>query len=497
MENLSYMMAPLFSSKLLIVLFFGTLFGLILGVLPGLGPTTGGALILPFTMTLDPLSAIVLLTAIYCAGTYGGAITAILINTPGTPAAAATCLDGYPLAQKGEAGRALGMATVSSTIGGIFSVIILVFFAPLLAKLAYEFGQPEYFALAIFGLTMLASIGEGSPVKNLIAAAFGILISTVGKDFMTSIDRFTYGINELSEGIGFIPVVVGLFAISEMLTQSTMLDQVFKRVALKAVKLPSLKDYKLTWKTILRSSGIGSFIGVLPAEGGTVSAMIGYNEARRWSKNKDNFGKGEPEGLIASETANNATVGGGFIPTLCLGIPGTPPDAVILGALLVQGIRTGDTLFTQQSSIVYTFIFGLLLATIMMLPLGLLMGRYAYKSIIKVPREILIPIIIFLTIIGSYSIQNNILNVYFMFFFGLIGWILNRAGFKASPIVLGLVLGQIAEQGFVQAYIIGNAQENILANYFARPISIALVFFIIMGLFLPTLKRIYNRRKNA
>ena len=220
MENLLLMMAPLFSSKLLIVLFFGTLFGLILGVLPGLGPTTGGALILPFTMTLDPLSAIVLLTSIYCAGTYGGAITAILINTPGTPAAAATCLDGYPLAQKGEAGRALGMATVSSAVGGIFSVIILVFFAPLLAKLAYEFGQPEYFALAIFGLTMLASIGEGSPIKNLIAGAFGIFISTIGKDFMTSIDRFTYGINELSEGIGFIPVVVGLFAISEMLTLS-------------------------------------------------------------------------------------------------------------------------------------------------------------------------------------------------------------------------------------------------------------------------------------
>ena len=206
MDNLLLMLSPLFSSKLMIVLLFGTLFGLILGVLPGLGPTTGGALILPFTMTLDPLSAIVLLTSIYCAGTYGGAITAVLINTPGTPAAAATCLDGYPLAQKGEAGRALGMATVSSTVGGIFSVIILVFFAPLLAKLAYEFGQPEYFALAIFGLTMLSSIGEGSPIKNLIAGAFGILISTIGKDFMTSIDRFTYGINELSVGIGFIPV---------------------------------------------------------------------------------------------------------------------------------------------------------------------------------------------------------------------------------------------------------------------------------------------------
>ena len=339
MENLSLMFAPLMSSKLMIVLVFGTLFGLILGVLPGLGPTTGGALILPFTMTLDPLSAIVLLTAIYCSATYGGAITAVLINTPGTPAAAATCLDGYPLAQKGEAGRALGMATVSSTIGGIFSVVVLVFFAPLLAQLAYEFGQPEYFALAIFGLTMLASIGEGSPIKNLIAGAFGILISTIGKDFMTSIERFTYGINELSEGIGFIPVVVGLFAISEMLTQSTLLDQVFKRVALKAVKLPSLLDYKKTWKTILRSSGIGSFIGVLPAEGGTVASLIGYSEAKRWSKNPEEFGKGSVEGIAGAEAANNAATGGAMVPTLALGIPGSATTAVILTVPLGFGRR--------------------------------------------------------------------------------------------------------------------------------------------------------------
>ena len=247
----------------------------------------------------------------------------------------------------------------------------------------------------------------------------------------------------------------------------------------------------------IRGALIGTFIGILPGAGGSIASIVSYGEAKRSSKNKDTFGKGNPEGLIASETANNATVGGGFIPTLCLGIPGTPPDAVILGALLVQGIKTGDTLFTQQSSIVYTFIFGLLLATIMMLPLGLLMGRYAYKSIIKVPKEILIPIIIFLTIIGSYSIQNSILNVYFMFFFGLVGWILNRAGFKASPIVLGLVLGQIAEQGFVQAYIIGNAQENILANYFARPISIALVLMILMGLFFPTIKQYFFKRKKT
>ena len=364
MENLGLIFAPLFSYKLLIVLFFGTIFGLILGVLPGLGPTTGGALILPFTMTLDPLSAIVLLTAIYCAGTYGGAITAILINTPGTPAAAATCLDGYPLAQKGEAGRALGMATVSSVIGGIASVIVLIFFAPLLANLAYEFGQPEYFALAIFGLTMLASIGEGSPIKNLIAGAFGILISTVGKDFMTSIDRFTFGINELTEGIGFIPVVVGLFAISEMLTQSTLINQIFNRVALKAVKLPSIDDYKKTWKTIIRSSGIGSFIGVLPAEGGTVASLIGYAEAKRWSKKPEDFGKGSIEGIAGAEAANNAATGGAMVPTLALGIPGSATTAVILTGLIIHGVRPGPDLFREQPEFLYGIFGSMLIANI-------------------------------------------------------------------------------------------------------------------------------------
>jgi putative tricarboxylic transport membrane protein len=267
------MMAPLFSSKLLLVLFFGTLFGLILGVLPGLGPTTGGALILPFTMTLDPLSAIVLLTSIYCAGTYGGAITAVLINTPGTPAAAATCLDGYPLAQKGEAGRALGMATVSSTVGGIFSVIVLVFFAPFLAQLAYEFGQPEYFALAIFGLSMLASISSKSPVKNLIGGLIGLFVATIGVHLTTGISRFTFGVDELFEGISFVPVLIGLFAMSEILVQASKSELLLERIKFSAIKLPSISEFKSCGKSILRSSGIGTFIGILPAEGGTVSAI--------------------------------------------------------------------------------------------------------------------------------------------------------------------------------------------------------------------------------
>ena len=485
MENLSLMFAPLVSSKLMIVLVFGTLFGLILGVLPGLGPTTGGALILPFTMTLDPLSAIVLLTAIYCSATYGGAITAVLINTPGTPAAAATCLDGYPLAQKGEAGRALGMATISSTIGGIFSVVVLVFFAPLLAQLAYEFGQPEYFALAIFGLTMLASIGEGSPIKNLIAGAFGILISTIGKDFMTSIERFTYGINELSEGIGFIPVVVGLFAISEMLTQSTLLDQVFKRVALKAVKLPSLLDYKKTWKTILRSSGIGSFIGVLPAEGGTVASLIGYSEAKRWSKNPEEFGKGSVEGIAGAEAANNAATGGALVPTLALGIPGSATTAVILTGLIIHGVRPGPDLFREQPEFLYGIFGSMLIANILFFIFGFF-GAKIFARITLVPNKLLWPMIFAVSVCGTYSLSQSMLDVWIMLFFGVIGFFMRRYGFSVVPVIIGLILGELVEGTLRQSLVIF---EGNWLLFLTRPIVVTFFILSLIALAFPLLRK--------
>ncbi len=452
MDNLLLMMAPLFSSKLLIVLLFGTLFGLILGVLPGLGPTTGGALILPFTMTLDPLSAIVLLTSIYCAGTYGGAITAVLINTPGTPAAAATCLDGYPLAQKGEAGRALGMATVSSTVGGIFSVIVLVFFAPVLAKLAYE--------------------------------SFGILISTIGKDFMTSIDRFTYGINELSVGIGFIPVVVGLFAISEMLTQSTLLDQVFKRVALKAVKLPSLDDYKKTWKTILRSSGIGSFIGVLPAEGGTVASLIGYSEAKRFSKEPEEFGKGSIEGIAGAEAANNAATGGAMVPTLALGIPGSATTAVILTGLIIHGVRPGPDLFREQPDFLYGIFGAMLIANVLFFIFGFF-GAKLFARITLVPNKILWPMIFAVSVCGTYSLSQSIIDVWIMLFFGVLGFFMRRFGFSVVPVIIGLILGELVEGTLRQSLVIFDGNWLM---FLTRPIALTFFILSLIALAFPLLR---------
>ena len=485
MENFVHMLAPLFSLKLFTILFLGTLIGLILGILPGLGPTTGGALILPFTIPLDPLSAIILLTSIYCAGTYGGAITAILINTPGTPAAAATCLDCYPLAQKGQAGRALGIATVASTFGGIFSVLILVGFAPVLAKIAYEFGQPEYFALAIFGLTMLASIGDGSPIKNLIAGAFGILISTVGKDFMTSIDRFTFGINELTEGINFIPVVVGLFAISEMLIQSTLLNQTFNRVALKAIKLPTLNDYKLTWKTILRSSCIGSFIGVLPAEGGTVASLIGYSEAKRWSKNPQEFGKGSIEGITGAEAANNAATGGAMVPTLALGIPGSATTAVILTGLIIHGVRPGPSLFREQPDFLYGIFGAMLFANILFFILGFF-GAKIFARVTLIPNKLLWPMIFTLSVCGTYSLSQSYMDVWIMLAFGFIGFFMRRFGFSVVPVIIGLILGELVEGTLRQSLVIFDGNWLI---FFSRPIVVLFFVLSIAALIIPFFRK--------
>ena len=377
---------------LLLLIVLATLGGILVGALPGLNATNGVALLLPFTITMEPIAAIAVLTTIYCAATFAGAITAILINTPGTSASATTCLDGYPLAQRGEAGRALGMAAVSSTIGGIISVICLMAAAPLLAGAAYKFAPPEYFALTVFGLSMLASIGEESSIKSIMSGAFGVLLATVGIDLLTTVERFTFGMNELTEGIGFVPVMIGVFGIAELLTQAGQLGIVRERITLRAIQLPSKADYQKTWKAILRSSGIGTFIGILPAEGATIASMIGYNEAKRWSKTPEEFGKGSIEGIAGSEAANNSATGGAMVPTLALGIPGSPTAAVILAGLMVHGLRPGPTMFTEQSTFVFAIFWSMLLVNVLFFFVGLYGARIFARATL-IPLTILWPMV--------------------------------------------------------------------------------------------------------
>jgi putative tricarboxylic transport membrane protein len=466
--------AALFADPYLIgVILIGTVGGVLVGAMPGLSSTMATALLLPFTLTMEPIPAISLLSALYCAGTFGGSITAILVNAPGAPPAAATAFDGYPLAQQGRAGLALGIATVSSTIGGIFSIVVLIVAAPILARVAYDFGPPEYFALALFGLSMLASISGESAFKNLLGGAFGVLLSTIGMDFTTGVDRFTFGFWELSEGVNFIPVMIGLFAGAEFLTQAGNLDRTVVRAAVDAVKLPSWVDFRKTLGTVARSCGIGAFIGLLPAEGGTVAAMIGYNEAKRWARDKSKFGKGDIRGVAGPETANNAATGAAMVPTLALGIPGSATTAVILGALLVHGLRPGPHLFNETPTLLYGIFIAMLLANIMFMGLGLL-GAKLFARVTLIPTQFLWPAVFILACIGSYALDQAIMDVWIMVIAGLAGYFLKRFGFSAAPIIMGLILGELVENSLKQSLIIF---DHSWLGFLERPI---VIFFILL-----------------
>ena len=456
----------------------GTLVGVVIGALPGLSSSMGVALLLPFSLYLEPIPAIALLAALYCAGTFGGSITAILINAPGAPPAVATAFDGYPMAVKGEAGRALGIAAVSSVSGGILSVLVLLVAAPLLARIAYSFGPPEYFALGVFALSMLASISGEAPLKNLIGGCLGLLIATVGIDLTTGVERFTFGVPQLYEGIQFIPVLIGLFAVTELLSQAQDLGRERIAVALSALKLPTLDDFRRVKGAILRSSGIGIFVGVLPAEGSTMAAMIGYNEAKRWSDNPEAFGQGTIEGVAGPEAANNAATGGAMVPTLALGIPGSATAAVILGGLQVQGLRPGPYLFEEQPGLLYGIFLAMLLANVLFLFIGLL-GAKVFSRISLVPRTFLWPTVFALCFVGAYGLNQSMVDVWIMIVAGLAGFVLKNNGFGPAPIIMGVVLGGLVETSLAQSMIIFDQQWT---GFLTRPIALAFFALAVVSL---------------
>ena len=477
---------------LLFLIVLATLGGILVGALPGLNATNGVALLLPFTITMEPIAAIAVLTTIYCAATFAGAVTAILINTPGTSASATTCLDGYPLAQRGEAGRALGMAAVSSTIGGIISVLCLMAAAPLLAGAAYKFAPPEYFSLTVFGLSMLASIGEESSIKSIMSGAFGVLLATVGIDLLTTVERFTFGMNELTEGIGFVPVMIGVFGIAELLAQAGQLGIVRERITLRAIQLPSKADYKKTWKTILRSSGIGTFIGILPAEGATIASMIGYNEAKRWSETPEEFGKGSIEGIAGSEAANNSATGGAMVPTLALGIPGSPTAAVILAGLMVHGLRPGPTMFTEQSTFVFAIFWSMLLVNVLFFFIGLYGARIFARATL-IPLTILWPMVFLFSIVGAYALDQSMIDVWIALIFGVIGYLMRRYGFSVVSLAIGLILGGMLEKRLGQSMVMLDEQWWLIAT---RPLSLFFLVLTVLALAGPALLKKIKKFKS-
>ncbi len=473
----------------ILLVFCGVLVGVMVGALPGLSSPMAVALLLPFTVGLEPIPAIAMLASLYCAGTFGGSITAILINAPGAPPAVATAFDGYPMAKRGEAGRALGLAAVSSVAGGVFSLLVFLVATPLLAKIALSFQPPEYFALAVFALSMLASISGKSSIRNLIAGAAGVLIGTIGIHLTTGVERFTFGFSELTDGIHFVPVLIGLFAMGELLSQSQALDVVVERISSLVIRLPGRDDLNKVKGTILRSSLIGTFIGILPAEGSTVAAIMGYNEAKRFSKHKEEFGHGAVEGIAGPEAANNAAAGGAMVPTLALGIPGSGTTAIILAALIMHGFRPGPYLMNQTPHFIYAIFGAMLMANFMFLAIGLA-GAKVFSRITLIPRTLLWPSVFVFSMIGAYSFSSSLFDVWVMLVSGILGFVMLRHGFGPAPFVMGLILGGLVEEKLSQSMIIF---DNNWLMFLERPIVLLFFALTLISLFWPYISRAIQR----
>jgi len=465
----------------LAALFIGVLLGVVVGAMPGLSPSMGVALMVPFTYGMDAGTALTLLLALYLAASYGGSITAITINTPGTASAVVTAFDGYPLTRAGEARRALGISLVISVIAGVLGTIILIFFSLPLAAVAVRFHPAEYFALSLFGLATVASLAGSAWAKAFAAAAFGLLLNSVGTDPISGAARFTFGLPELSDGFPLIPVLIGLFALSEVF------DAVARRdfAALPAGNLgggwPGLAEYwKLRWTT-LWGSIIGTVVGIFPGAGATIAAFLAYDFTRKLSRDPEMFGRGSAEGIAAAESANSSSVGGAMVPLLTLGIPGSATTAVLLGAMMIHKITPGPQLFLERPNVVYGIFTALLAANVFLLGVGFL-GTRLWVKITEVPKQILFVMVAMMSIVGSFAVRNALVDVLFCLGFGLLGWWFKRAGIPVAPVVLGLVLGGIAETNFRRAIMMDG-----WSVFATRPVTLILLLLAAASFLLPVL----------
>jgi len=478
MENFIIGLSTVLTLDHLTLLFFGVLIGLIVGAIPGLNGNMAIALLIPLTFTMKPTGGLVILGAIYCAAAYGGSIAAILIGVPGTISSIVTTFDGFPMAQKGQAGKALGIATYSSVFGGIFSTLVLILAAPSLAMQALKFGPAEYFALTVLGLSCISSISRGSLLKGLISGVLGLIISCIGIAPQTGYSRFIFNNFSLLEGVPFMPALIGLFGVTAVL-------KIVEKSGnpLRKSKLPNLQGLILNFRTIkklfptwIRSAIIGTGIGIIPGAGTSIATFLSYEFAKEYSKNPEEFGKGAEEGIAASEAANNGVVGGSLVPLLALGVPGNSTSALFLGALMIHGIRTGPTLFIERPDIIYTFLVSLFIANIIMAPLGLFVARFM-GNILYIPKSILGSIIIAICTAGTYSIRNNIFDITVLIIFGVIGYVFDKFRISIAPFILGLVLGPMMELSIQQALVISRGSYSFL---WRRPITFLLLLLAIL-----------------
>lgn len=480
----------LFNIYTLSIILLGSFLGILGGAMPGISSASAVGLALPVTFTMEPLAGIVFLTSIYSGATYGGSITATLLNVPGTPEAAVMTFDGYSLTKKGKAPQALWAALISGTVGGLIGTFVLILAATPLAKQALNFGPPEYFSLAIFGLTVLSLLIDGSIIKGLITCVAGLLISTIGMDPITGVQRITFGLPSLFDGIQFIPVLLGIFAISEAfyLINENNKPKVFQKTRLMDGML-TFKELKGLVKYILVGTGIGIFVGIKPGGGATIASIMSYSVAKQISPNRNNFGKGQLEGLACPEAADKATVGAALIPMLTLGLPASATSAILLGAFTLQGLQPGPNLFADNSPLVYGIFASLILANIAVFVLGMI-GIPFFTKISTIPKPLLGIGILLLTIFGAYSYRSSMVDVWVAFIFGIIGFLMKQFNYPTAPLILGLVLAPLLETNLRQSLILSNGSYAI---FFERTISLVLLIvsaiFFVLSIYLTYLTK--------
>lgn len=463
----------------ILILLASTVLGIIIGAVPGLTVTMSVALAVPLTLWMDTTPAMMMLLGLYGSGIYGGSISACLLNAPGTPASAATALDGYELGKQGKALKALKVALWASVYGGLFSIVLLVLIAPQLAQVALKFGPAEIACLLVFALTVVAVLSGESMLKGLFAAALGMLLATIGADPMLMIPRFTFGFDELFDGLAYIPMLIGLFAIAEMFAQSeqsfrigaTILD--IKKGERDANRIDA-EDIRLCAVPVIRSGFLGAFIGMLPGLGAAVASFVGYAETKRASKNPERFGKGAIEGVAASESANNAVTGSAMIPMLALAIPGDPPTAILLSALMIQGVTVGPLIFTTNPDVVYTIYITLFLSLVATAAVAAVFMR-PIAQVLRVPKVFLYPIILSMCVAGSYAIRFNVFDVFVMLGAGVLGYVMRLFGVPVAPLLIAFILTPPFEEALRQALI---RSEGSLMIFIQHPIAL---FFLVMA----------------
>lgn len=469
----------------------GGILGTVVGMLPGLGPATAIAILIPVTFGMDPTSALVLLAAIYYGAMYGGSRSSILLNTPGDGSAIAATFDGYPMAQKGQAGQALAISAIASLIGGIIAIFGFILLAQPLAKFALKFGPSEYFVLMVFTLSAIVALSKGAMVKGFISMGIGLLISTVGVDLQTGIHRFTFGIPQLTDGIDFLVVIIGIYAVGEVLYNYLTINKPRgKKKKVGKVWITKEQWNRSKWP-ILRNGPIGFLVGVLPGAGGVIASMLSYTTEKQISKHPEEFGQGAIEGLAAPESSNSAASVGAFIPMMTMGIPGSGTTAVILGALIMLGMKPGPMLFQNNPEMVWTFINSMFIGNLFLVAFNILLVGLLIK-VLDTPPKVLYPVILILGFIGTYTLNYSVVDFYILIVFGLIGLMMKLLDFPIAPLILAVIVGSDMEQNFRKGLI---TQDGVFSIFTASPIAITLTILTVISISYPFISSYLRNKK--